>query len=190
MRDCRRKTRARPRLAGQPELRGARRRHRCIINGAGLAMATMDTINTLGGEPAHFLDVAAGLARARGKHSSWCSPMRRQGHPGQHLRRHQPLRLGGPGVVQAVRDIASRCRWWCAWRNQRRGRAQDHRRERLPIIQRRDSRRGRRARRGGRGLRHVPRKRTLEHEYLIDEKTKVNPAGPSPGTKRPSMPAR
>jgi succinyl-CoA synthetase beta subunit len=29
----------------------------CIVNGAGLAMATMDTIKLLGGEPANFLDV-------------------------------------------------------------------------------------------------------------------------------------
>jgi succinyl-CoA synthetase beta subunit len=29
----------------------------CIVNGAGLAMATMDTIKLMGGEPANFLDV-------------------------------------------------------------------------------------------------------------------------------------
>ncbi len=29
----------------------------CIVNGAGLAMATMDVIKLLGGEPANFLDV-------------------------------------------------------------------------------------------------------------------------------------
>jgi len=34
----------------------------CIINGAGLAMATMDMIKHAGGEPANFLDVAAAQA--------------------------------------------------------------------------------------------------------------------------------
>ncbi|HEY5684277.1 MAG TPA: ADP-forming succinate--CoA ligase subunit beta [Acidimicrobiia bacterium] len=32
----------------------------CLVNGAGLAMATMDTIKTVGGEPANFLDVGGG----------------------------------------------------------------------------------------------------------------------------------
>src|SRR6185312_383558 len=29
----------------------------CMVNGAGLAMATMDTIKLVGGQPANFLDV-------------------------------------------------------------------------------------------------------------------------------------
>jgi succinyl-CoA synthetase beta subunit len=32
----------------------------CMVNGAGLAMATMDVIKTVGGEPANFLDVGGG----------------------------------------------------------------------------------------------------------------------------------
>ena len=32
----------------------------CIVNGAGLAMATMDTIKLSGGEPANFLDIGGG----------------------------------------------------------------------------------------------------------------------------------
>ena len=32
----------------------------CMVNGAGLAMATMDTINHFGGNPANFLDVGGG----------------------------------------------------------------------------------------------------------------------------------
>ena len=35
----------------------------CLVNGAGLAMATMDIIQLYGGQPANFLDVAGG-ARA------------------------------------------------------------------------------------------------------------------------------
>jgi succinyl-CoA synthetase beta subunit len=37
----------------------------CMVNGAGLAMATMDIIKLSGGEPANFLDVGGGATRAR-----------------------------------------------------------------------------------------------------------------------------
>jgi succinyl-CoA synthetase beta subunit len=37
----------------------------CMVNGAGLAMATMDTIKMSGGEPANFLDVGGGATRER-----------------------------------------------------------------------------------------------------------------------------
>jgi succinyl-CoA synthetase beta subunit len=37
----------------------------CMVNGAGLAMATMDIIKYYGGEPANFLDVGGGADKAR-----------------------------------------------------------------------------------------------------------------------------
>jgi succinyl-CoA synthetase beta subunit len=37
----------------------------CMVNGAGLAMATMDIIKHAGGEPANFLDVGGGASQAR-----------------------------------------------------------------------------------------------------------------------------
>ena len=37
----------------------------CLVNGAGLAMATMDIVQLAGGSPANFLDVAAGQPRSR-----------------------------------------------------------------------------------------------------------------------------
>jgi malate-CoA ligase subunit beta len=37
----------------------------CIINGAGLAMATMDEIKHVGGEPANFLDIGGGASPER-----------------------------------------------------------------------------------------------------------------------------
>jgi succinyl-CoA synthetase beta subunit len=37
----------------------------CIINGAGLAMATMDMIKHVGGEPANFLDIGGGASPER-----------------------------------------------------------------------------------------------------------------------------
>ncbi|HVS19110.1 MAG TPA: succinate--CoA ligase subunit beta, partial [Planctomycetota bacterium] len=35
----------------------------CMVNGAGLAMATMDVIGLYGGEPANFLDVGGGATK-------------------------------------------------------------------------------------------------------------------------------
>jgi succinyl-CoA synthetase beta subunit len=37
----------------------------CMVNGAGLAMATMDTIKLFGGKPANFLDVGGGATAER-----------------------------------------------------------------------------------------------------------------------------
>lgn len=37
----------------------------CMVNGAGLAMATMDLIKLAGGEPANFLDVGGGASREK-----------------------------------------------------------------------------------------------------------------------------
>ncbi len=37
----------------------------CMVNGAGLAMATMDIIKSFGGEPANFLDVGGGASKEK-----------------------------------------------------------------------------------------------------------------------------
>ena len=37
----------------------------CMVNGAGLAMATMDTIKLVGGKPANFLDVGGGASKEK-----------------------------------------------------------------------------------------------------------------------------
>lgn len=37
----------------------------CMVNGAGLAMATMDIIHKFGGEPANFLDVGGGASKEK-----------------------------------------------------------------------------------------------------------------------------
>jgi succinyl-CoA synthetase beta subunit len=37
----------------------------CLVNGAGLAMATMDIIKLSGGEPANFLDVGGGASKEK-----------------------------------------------------------------------------------------------------------------------------
>ena len=66
----------------------------CMVNGAGLAMATMDIIKLYGMEPANFLDVGGGASQGEGGGGLQDHPVRpgREGHPGQHLRRHHALR--------------------------------------------------------------------------------------------------
>jgi succinyl-CoA synthetase beta subunit len=62
----------------------------CMVNGAGLAMATMDLIKLHGGEPANFLDVGGGATAERVAAA----------YPGQHLRRYCPLRSDRRGYYQ------------------------------------------------------------------------------------------
>ena len=65
----------------------------CMVNGAGLAMATMDIIKLYGAEPANFLDVGGGALEGKGAGGLQDHPVGpgREGHPGQHLRRHHAL---------------------------------------------------------------------------------------------------
>ena len=66
----------------------------CLVNGAGLAMATMDTIKLYGGEPANFLDVGGG-ATAEKVTEAFKIMLRNpkvEGDPRQHLRRHHEVR--------------------------------------------------------------------------------------------------
>jgi succinyl-CoA synthetase beta subunit len=39
----------------------------CMVNGAGLAMATMDVVNLYGGQPANFLDIGGGAGKDKVK---------------------------------------------------------------------------------------------------------------------------
>ncbi len=69
----------------------------CMVNGAGLAMATMDIIKLSGGEPANFLDVGGG-ANAEQIKQRLPDPdgrQEREGRAHQHLRRHPALRHAG-----------------------------------------------------------------------------------------------
>ena len=71
----------------------------CIINGAGLAMATMDMIKHAGGQPANFLDVGGGASPERV--AAAFRLVLSDDKVGRILVNifagHQPLRLGGPG---------------------------------------------------------------------------------------------
>ena len=66
----------------------------CIVNGAGLAMATMDLVKYYGGEPANFLDIGGSsnpekVVNALAHHHRGSG---REGDPVQHLRRHHAHR--------------------------------------------------------------------------------------------------
>jgi succinyl-CoA synthetase beta subunit len=84
----------------------------CLVNGAGLAMATMDTIKLFGAEPANFLDVGGAATEKDRSLQDHAQEPEGQGHPGQHLRRHHALRhhrhrrgcrgQGNPSVVPLV----------------------------------------------------------------------------------------
>ena len=109
----------------------------CIINGAGLAMATMDMIKHAGGEPANFLDVGGGASPGAGGGGLPPGALRPEdrGDAGEHLRRHQPLRLGGAGRgAGRARDPAQDPAGGAARRHQRRGRARILKDSGLPII--------------------------------------------------------
>ncbi len=66
----------------------------CVVNGAGLAMATMDLVKYYGGEPANFLDIGGSsnpekVVNALKHHHG---RPEREGDPVQHLRRHHAHR--------------------------------------------------------------------------------------------------
>ncbi len=71
----------------------------CMVNGAGLAMATMDIIKLAGGEPANFLDVGGGANAEQIKNAFriLMADKQRQGRADQHLRRHPALRRARAG---------------------------------------------------------------------------------------------
>ena len=69
----------------------------CVVNGAGLAMATMDLVKYYGGEPANFLDIGGSSNPGQGGQRAPDHHQRsgREGHPVQHFRRHHPHRRRG-----------------------------------------------------------------------------------------------
>ena len=71
----------------------------CMVNGAGLAMATMDIIKLAGGEPANFLDVGGGANAEQIKNAFriLMADKNVKARADQHLRRHPALRRAGRG---------------------------------------------------------------------------------------------
>jgi succinyl-CoA synthetase beta subunit len=88
----------------------------CLVNGAGLAMATMDTIKLYGAEPANFLDVGGG-ATAEKVTAAFKIML-----SNPKVKCILVNIFGGimkcdtiaAGVVAAAARSSSRCRWWCA----------------------------------------------------------------------------
>ena len=66
----------------------------CMVNGAGLAMATMDIIKLHGAEPANFLDVGGGASKEKvaAAFKIITADPEGEGNPGQYLRRHHAMR--------------------------------------------------------------------------------------------------
>ena len=80
----------------------------CMVNGAGLAMATMDIIKLYGEEPANFLDVGGGASEEKvtAAFKIITADPQREGHPGQHLRRHHEAATSSPrACVAAVKEV-------------------------------------------------------------------------------------
>ena len=125
----------------------------CMVNGAGLAMSTMDIIKLYGGEPANFLDVG-GSASQEAVQSAFRHPdlgPQRARRADQHLRRHRPHRPHRPrrggGARGAGRGLGAG--GGAARGHQRRGGPPHPGRGRLRLHRRR--RDGRRRREGGGG---------------------------------------
>ena len=76
----------------------------CLVNGAGLAMSTMDLIQLHGGQPANFLDVGGGANVQQVDRGLAHPPCRRQrpGRAGQHLRRHHAVHHHRPGAGRGL----------------------------------------------------------------------------------------
>ena len=125
----------------------------CLVNGAGLAMSTMDIIKYHGGEPANFLDVGGGANKDQVTEALriLLADSSAPGRAHQHLRRHHEVRhhrrrrhrrLPGSEAEGAVRGAAGR--------HERRAGPQDARAERPePDDGDRSDRRGEKGSGGG-----------------------------------------
>jgi len=81
----------------------------CMVNGAGLAMATMDLIKLEGGEPANFLDVGGGTTAERVTEAFKIILA--------EIGRASCAATSSPRASsRRWRTRASPSRWWCAWR--------------------------------------------------------------------------
>ena len=71
----------------------------CMVNGAGLAMATMDIVKIYGAEPANFLDVGGGASteKVAAAFRIMLVGQARQRRAHQHLRRHHAMRRARAG---------------------------------------------------------------------------------------------
>ena len=140
----------------------------CMVNGAGLAMGTMDLVKLHGGSPANFLDVGGGATEQAVAEAFKIilSGRRGEGRADQHLRWHRVLqghrrrhhRRGAPGGRRSTRHRPFRGQQRRAWSGRPGEERARHRSGVFPG--------GRRDQGGGGG-----RRRTLS--ILIDRETRV-----------------
>ncbi len=91
----------------------------CMVNGAGLAMATMDLIKLQGGAPANFLDVGGGATaeRVTAAFELILSNPKVRAILVNIFGGIVRCDLIAEGIINAVRDVGvSACRSWCAWK--------------------------------------------------------------------------
>jgi len=78
----------------------------CMVNGAGLAMATMDLIQLHGGKPANFLDVGAVRPRSGSPlRSNSFSRMPRSPRFSSIFRWHRRCDIIAEGIIAAVKEV-------------------------------------------------------------------------------------
>ena len=90
----------------------------CIINGAGLAMATMDMIKLAGGEPANFLDIGGGASpeRVAKAFRAVLADKKVETILVNIFAGINRCDWVAEGVVKAItRGRRRRCRWSCGW---------------------------------------------------------------------------
>ena len=97
----------------------------CMVNGAGLAMATMDLVKLHGGEPANFLDVGGGTTAERVAEAFKLilSDDKVQAVLVNIFGGIVRCDLIAEGIIRRSRRWVSRFPWWCAWRAPMRNRA-------------------------------------------------------------------
>ncbi len=103
----------------------------CLVNGAGLAMSTMDLIKLHGGEPANFLDVGGGanVEQVTEAFRILLADKNVQGGAGQHFRRHHALHDDRLGPRRRLQDgRLQRAAGRAAGRDRSRARPPNHRR--------------------------------------------------------------
>jgi hypothetical protein len=87
-----------------------------MVNGAGLAMATMDIIKLYGGEPANFLDVGGGATKEQvtAAFKIILSDPNVKGILVNIFGGIMKCDVIAEGVIAAAREVSLTCRWSCA----------------------------------------------------------------------------
>ena len=90
----------------------------CLVNGAGLAMATMDIIQHFGGSPANFLDVGGGASKEQvtAAFKIILSDPNVKGILVNIFGGIMDCNVIATGIVAAVKETGRKCRWSCGWK--------------------------------------------------------------------------